>query len=247
MRLLPWLPVPLTLAVLGIWRPGLLLGGATSLRGLAVMVGVGLLGLVVLAALWRRSSAMALWTSSAVVLAVMAALLWPAFRERTVVESFPPVVDAAVEASATPAAPTPAAPTATPAPPAAPRATPAPAAAPAVTRAPTPAAASAVRLSTGRFHGINHRASGGVSLYRVAGRVVVRFESISFQGTPAPSVRLVAAGSRSPNGGIRLGGLKGERGSFSYPTPAGFDAAKGWTVLVWCDTYATPIAAADLH
>jgi hypothetical protein len=27
---------------------------------------------------------------------------------------------------------------------------------------------------------------------------------------------------------------------------AGVDLTRGWTALVWCDTYDTPIAAADL-
>jgi hypothetical protein len=38
-------------------------------------------------------------------------------------------------------------------------------------------------------------------------------------------------------------GLKAERGSFSYALAADVAAA---TVLIWCDRYAVPIAAADL-
>jgi ribosomal-protein-alanine N-acetyltransferase len=47
-----------------------------------------------------------------------------------------------------------------------------------------------------------------VVLYDVAGRAVLRFEDIDFQGTPAPSVHLVPPGARSPKGGVRLGALK---------------------------------------
>ena len=232
MRLLPWLPVPIAVAVLAVLRPGLLLDGAASPKGLLVMAGVGAAGLLVLAALWRRSSSLALWTSGAVVLALMAATLWPAFRERTVVEAFPPV---ALSGSAVPAASPSVAPSS------------GPVSTPAVTRSAAPAPVTAVRLAAGRFHGINHQASGGATLYVIAGRTALRFEAIRFQGTPSPSVHLVRRGARSPGGGIRLGSLKGERGSFSYTAPAGFEVAKGWSVLVWCDTYDVPIAAADLR
>ena len=246
MRVLPLLPVPIVTLVLVVFRPGLLIGGASSLRGLLVMAGVGVAGLVVLAALWRRSQQVALWSATSVVLALMAVLLWPAFRERTVVEVFPPVVEAA--ATASPAAT--AAPTAT----ASTRApvvtvpTPVVTKAPAATKPPPTKApaASAVRLASGSFRGINHHAEGRASLYAVGGSYRIRFEEIDFEGTPGPSVRLVKAGARTPKGGIRLGGLKGEHGSFSYPVPSGFDPSKGWTVLVWCDPYDTGIAAADL-
>ncbi|MFN2538140.1 MAG: hypothetical protein ABR549_08305 [Mycobacteriales bacterium] len=142
-----------------------------------------------------------------VVLALMAVVLWPALRERTVVEAFPsPVAAPAVETSQSPPA-------------------------------------GPVVVSRGTFHGIGHRASGQAVVYRLAGRLVLRFEGISFQGTPTPVVHLVAAGARSPGGGVRIGGLKGEHGSFGYDLPAGAPAVR---VLVWCQRYAVPIAAADL-
>lgn len=256
-RTLPWLPVPVAVLALALWRPGLLLGGAQSVKGFAVMVGVGLAGLLVLGAFWRRSVSLAVSLASLVVLALMAATLWPAFRERTVVEAFPPVVDVAATVEATPSTapslpPVVVAPSPTQARVVAPRATPT-SARPVVvasappTKAPVAVArASAVRLSSGRFHGIHHDASGGAALYDVSGRTTLRFEDISFQGTPGPSVHLVHRGARSPKGGIRLGSLKGEHGSFSYKAPIGFSASQGWTVLVWCDTYDVPIAAADL-
>jgi len=35
-------------------------------------------------------------------------------------------------------------------------------------------------------------------------------------------------------------------GRTSYQLLASFDLTREWTVLVWCDPYETPIAAADL-
>lgn len=229
MRFLPLVPVPLVLLLLLVFRPGLLRAGVDSPRAAAVGAGIAVIGLVVLAVVRRRSWATGLWTASAVVLTLTAAVLWPAFRERTVNETFPSVLTAPTTrptASST-AAPRGVVPTV------------------AATRSPSPSPV-AVRALEGRWHGIHHSASGGAALYRVDGRLVLRFEDIRFQGTPGPSVHLVAAGTHSPKGGIRLGALKGERGSFSYVVPAGLDLTRDWTALVWCDTYDTPIAAADL-
>jgi hypothetical protein len=270
MRFLPLVPVPLVLLLLLIFRPGLLRAGVDSPKAAGVGVAIAIVGLLVLAVVRRKSWAAGLWTSSAVVLALMAVVLWPAFRERTVNEAFPVVLAAPLAAPTTaatvapPAAPealvvpTPvateaAAKIASPAPvarvaperPSA-RATEAPKPAAPVAAVAPPASTGAVREVGGRWHGIHHDASGGAALYRVNGRFVLRFEDIHFQGTPGPSVHLVSAGKRTPGGGIRLGALKGERGSFSYPVPAGFDLSRGWSALVWCDTYDTPIAAADL-
>jgi hypothetical protein len=235
MRLLPLVPVPLVLLLLLIFRPGLLRAGADSPKAAGVGVTVAVVGLVVLAVVRRRSWAAGLWTSSAVVLALMAVVLWPAFRERTVNEAFPAVVPTPVAAKFTATAPVVS-------PSAASRAPSPKPVAPVV----APASTGAVREVGGRWHGIHHDASGGAALYEVDGRFVLRFEDIHFQGTPGPSVHLISAGKRTPGGGIRLGSLKGERGSFSYPVPGGFDLSRGWSALVWCDTYDTPIAAADL-
>ena len=238
MRVLPLLPVAAALGLVAVLRPDLLTGFGASWRAWLVVVGVALAGTATRLAVRRWSPGAAPWASSGVVLALLGVLLLPSFHERTVVEAFPPVTDAAATAPVT-AAPSTAPPTA------GPSAAVAPApAAKAPARRPS---ATATRLVTGSFHGIGHSAAGRASLYDVSGKIVLRFEHIDFQGTPSPSVHLVRNGRRSPAGGIRLGALKAEHGSFSYLTPAGFDLTAGWTVLVWCDTYDVPIAAADLR
>lgn len=219
----PLLLVPVVTLVLAAFRPQILTAGFMSWRAFVVTTGVGVAGLLALAVLWRRSRLVALWTADLVVLALMAAVVWPVFRERTVNEAFPPVA----MTSPTPATTSPRAE-------ASPSAVPGP-------------SAVAVRLLSGRLRGIDHHAEGGVALYELDGRTVLRFEHIEVEGTPTPSVHFVAQGKESPKGGLRLGGLKGEKGSFSYAAPAGFDPDRGWSVLVWCDRYAVPIAAADLR
>lgn len=229
--LVPLVLVPVVSLVLAAFRPQILTAGFVSWRAFAVTAGVGVAGLLTLAVLWRRSRLGALWTADLVVLVLMASVVWPAFRERTVNEVFPPVAltSPMPTASATPRS------IATPAP--RPESSPSAVPAPSVV---------ATRLVAGELSGIDHRARGTVALYRVGGEVRLRFEQVDIEGTPTPSVHLVEPGKRSPKGGLRLGGLKGEKGSFSYAAPAGFDLGLGWSVLVWCDRYAVPIAAADL-
>lgn len=264
-RLLPLLPVPVALLVLAAVRPDLLTGAARSPRAWAVVVAVLLASAVVRRLVRRSAPAAAPWASSAVTLGLLAALVVPSLRETTVVEDFPPVAltapDPAVDGSSG-AVPTPSstpaasvdereAAVAAPVPTRAATRAPAPApttpptfAAPAPAPARATTAPTATRVATGSLRGIRHDARGQVSSYLLEGRLVVRFEDVDLQGTPGPSVHLVERGARTPAGGIRLGALKAEHGSFRYPTSA--DPGGQWTVLVWCDPYDTPIAAADL-
>jgi hypothetical protein len=238
--LLPLLLVPVVSAVLVAFRPQLATAPLMSWRAFLATALVAVGGVLALALVWRRSRLGAVWVADVVVLALMAAVVWPVFRERTVVEDFPPVVLSAPTptVAATPSAsgrPVVARPS--------PSAT--PSAVPTRAAAPSPSAA-ATRLLAGSLRGIDHHAEGGVALYRVGDGVRLRFEDVDIEGTPTPSVHLVPEGRESPKGGTRLGGLKGEKGSFSYAVPAGLDLSRGWSVLVWCDRYAVPIAAADL-
>ena len=117
---------------------------------------------------------------------------------------------------------------------------------PAVADAPSAGAAPPRELSSGPLRGVGHSASGRTALVDVAGTVVLRFEDVDIEGTPGPQVHLVPAGARTPDGGVPLGELAAERGSFGYALPAGVDVTRAWTVLVWCRPFATPVAASEL-
>ena len=127
-------------------------------------------------------------------------------------------------------------------------AAPAPAA-PAPTRkqgTPAPAATSPARqVSSGELEGVGHSASGRTAFYEVDGGKILRFEDVDIEGTPGPVVYLVRRGARSSEGGVRVGELKAEKGTFSYQLPPSVDLQQGWTVLVWCEPYNTPVAAAE--
>lgn len=107
-----------------------------------------------------------------------------------------------------------------------------------------PAATGPTRVATGRLTALaGHSASGHVSTYRLAdGSHIIRFESVSIGGTPDPEVYLLNGRDRSgKRGGLHLGELKAEKGSFNYVLPARF-VGTDFTVLVWCERFAVNIA-----
>ncbi|HEU5447541.1 MAG TPA: DM13 domain-containing protein [Acidimicrobiia bacterium] len=118
-------------------------------------------------------------------------------------------------------------------------------AAPAAEPAPAPATSGPQRLRSGSFRGIDHRAEGTVVVYRQPdGRYVIGLEDIDIQPGPDYDLYLVPGEDREDTkGGVRLGDLRGNRGTQFYDVPAGVDLENGpWTVLVWCQTFAVPVA-----
>lgn len=214
------------LGVLAVLRPGVLVNAARSPVAWLTVAGVVLLAVGVRALLRRvgaPSRVVGLAGTSVVVVAV-ALLLAPSFQQRTLVESVP------MAAEEQPSIPAPQPSTVVPVP----------------LPDPTPAPSPEPRQLTGELGGIGHGARGAVSLRVVEGAAHLVFEGIDVEGTVGPSVHLVQAGARTPGGGLRVGELEAERGTFSYALPASFDVTQSWAVLIWCDPFDTPIAAADL-
>ena len=113
--------------------------------------------------------------------------------------------------------------------------------------APAPAASGPQRLRSGSFRGIDHRAEGTVVVYRQPdGGYVIGLEDIDIQPGPDYDLYLVPGEDRQDTkGGVRLGDLRGNRGTQFYEVPAGVNLENGpWTVLVWCQTFAVPVANA---
>ena len=121
---------------------------------------------------------------------------------------------------------------------------------PSTTAAPTTTTtvpADPVRLRSGQFMGIDHRASGTVSIYRSPdGRYVVGLEEFDIQPGPDYDVYVVPGANRADqDGGARLDDLRGNRGTQYYEVPADIDVVSGeWTVLIWCQTFGVPVANA---
>lgn len=210
------------LAALAVLRPGVLENGVRSPRAwlavVAVVVAGRLAALVVRRATGRPRLAAAV--SGLVVAGSALALVLPSFQQRTLSEPDPvPAVALAAEPGVVPSA----------------RREP----------GPPPAPVAARTVSRGELRGVGHSASGRTVLTESGTRLVLRFEGVDIEGTPGPYVHLVRRGARTPDGGVPLGALKAERGSFAYEVPAGVDSGAAWSVLVWCRPYDTPVAASQ--
>jgi hypothetical protein len=196
-------------------------GRARALVGLTVLL--WLVGRVVLDRFvkWRVART-GVFAVAAV--AILAVVVVPAYHTTTVVETFPRAVQ--------------------PAPPAPASSSPSPStqvAAPPRTRA------EPVRFRVGSFRGVDHRAAGTVALYRQPdGRYVVGLERFDIQPGPNYDLYVVPGTQRqSRRGGMRVDDLRGNKGTQYSDVPRGVDLASGpWTVLVWCQTFAVPIATA---
>lgn len=184
-------------------------------------------------------------------LAILAIVVLPAYRDTTVVETFPTAAAGQVGSSADAAMPTTTTATTTaPPPPGSTPVEPPPSSVP-PSETPTTTAAPAsepVALRSADIYGIGHRASGTVVLYRQPdGSYVVGLEGIDIQPGPDYDLYLVPGADRSsPGDGVRLDDLRGNKGTQYYGVPPGHDLEAGtWTVLVWCETFDVPVAAAS--
>lgn len=102
------------------------------------------------------------------------------------------------------------------------------------------------RLGSGPIRGLaGHRGSGQGALYRLDdGRLLVRLEDFDVSHVPSPVVYLVPGVERRRPGGVKLGGLRGSEGNQNFAVPVGADVSGPQTILVWCEAFAVPVAAA---
>ena len=189
-----------------------------SLRAVGLIVGVTIAWLAARLLLARVVpwSLLRMLLFGAAAVGILVVVVLPAYDEDSVVEAFPGAP--VVEPSEEPTAVT----TTTPAEPVAPE-----------------------LVRTGMFEGIDHRASGTVSLYRRAdGTFVVGLERFDIQPGPDYDVYVVPGEDRDArDGGTRLDDLRGNQGTQYYDVPADLAVDEGpWTVLIWCQTFGVPVA-----
>jgi len=101
-------------------------------------------------------------------------------------------------------------------------------------------------IGTGTLRGIDHDATGSAVLYqRSDGTFIVGLEDIDVEPGPDYKVYIVPGQNREEPGdnGILLSDLRGNQGTQFYDVPAGTNVVAGeWTVLIWCRSFAVPIA-----
>jgi hypothetical protein len=196
--------------------------------------------MVVGAALWLIARVVFTWfvrwpavrlvVFGAAAVGVLAIVVLPAYDNTTVVEPFPGAAAAPTNPSTAPPGTAPGT---------APDAAPDP---PTTTAPPQP-----VVIGTAMLVGIDHRAAGTVNVYEQPdGSHVVGLEGIDVQPGPDYDVYVVRGSDRRDLGdAIRLDDLRGNQGTQFYDVASGADLAAGpWTLLIWCETFAVPIANA---
>jgi hypothetical protein len=107
-----------------------------------------------------------------------------------------------------------------------------------------------VTAATGSFFGIDHRAEGTATVYEQDGRYVLRFEDdTDIQNGPDLYVWLLESDQYEggdPGAVIDLGRLKGNVGGQNYELPPEYAPDVHRYVLIWCERFSTPFAAAPL-
>ena len=107
-----------------------------------------------------------------------------------------------------------------------------------------------VQVTTGAFYGIDHSAEGTAAVYEQDGTYVLRFEDdTDIQNGPDLYVWVLSSADYeggTPSDYIDLGKIKGNVGGQNYELPAEFDPNEHRFVLIWCERFSVPFAAAPL-
>lgn len=113
---------------------------------------------------------------------------------------------------------------------------------------------AATLLSRGRFHPIQKKGEGTVSLYRLPnGRLALRYENFYSSPSPGLEVWLSRAGNprstldsrRAPH--VNAGEIRSTLGSYNEILPRGVDSSEIESIIIWCPTVQIAFTAAPLE
>jgi hypothetical protein len=237
----------LVLAVVAIISPETARNTLSNPLAWAFILGVAVVAFLLTRAVTQASGRPGLGRAIGV-LPVLAAIIWgalPALQNTRVDDAAPAGLEAAVPSTTTSApGPTSAAPTTAEA------TTAEPTTAAPTTAAPTTteAAAVPVELGSGAMQSLDYQATGTARLIRLEDdSLLVRFEGLDVENGPDYVVYLVpGTDQRAPGNGTALGDLQGNQGDQNYAVPAGTPADGPQTILIWCRSFAAPVANASV-
>ncbi len=112
--------------------------------------------------------------------------------------------------------------------------------------APAPRPSGPEKVASGQLRGLaGHRGAGEAAIYRQPdGSYLVRLVDFDVSNVPAPVLYLLPGAGRENPGGLKLGGLRGSQGNQNFSVPAGTAVNAPQTVLIWCEAFSVPVAAA---
>jgi hypothetical protein len=114
-------------------------------------------------------------------------------------------------------------------------------------------AAAEQLLMMGSFYNLSYKGSGEVVVYQLADNSrILRLQDFSVDNGPDLYVYLVpvdpvpATSGTEIAGYYNLGSLKGNVGDQNYEIPSELDLSQFKSVVIWCEAFAVPFAAAPL-
>jgi hypothetical protein len=118
---------------------------------------------------------------------------------------------------------------------------------------PSEEASSIQMLAVGQFYSVVHEGMGTATVYQLAdGSRVLRFENFEVLNGPDLHVYLAPVNPVPNTVGVELAGatdlgqLKGNVGNQNYELPAELDLSLYQSVVIWCQPFRVPFAAAPL-
>lgn len=102
-------------------------------------------------------------------------------------------------------------------------------------------------MLSGSFVSGAHETRGTARIVSAGGGSVLTLTDFRTDAGPDLFVYAVPSGATdSVDGGIRLGGLKGNIGNQQYELPAGLELAPGTTIMIWCRAFSVAFGSALL-
>jgi Electron transfer DM13 len=103
-------------------------------------------------------------------------------------------------------------------------------------------------LARGSFVSEAHETTGRAQIVRLANdRLAINL--VAFETDPGPDLRvyLVPGDGTDVSGAVDLGGLEGNKGTQQYDVPAGTDASRYGSVVIWCRAFSVSFGRAELQ